>query len=111
MKNLLMNKKGQFQLASSVVWGVVGFALAIIVGLIVIGLLVNGNFFTAGSAEQQSIGNLSTNVTAGVNTVVAKFGTIFTVVSMVIVLAIIGLLIVVVRKYMGGSSGGSNFGQ
>ena len=110
MKNLLENKKGQFQLASGVVWGVVAFALAIIVGLIVIGLLVGGGFFDATSAEQHTIGNLSTNVTSGLNTVVAKFPTIFTVIAMAIVLAIIGLLIVIVRKF-GFGGGGGNFGQ
>ena len=111
MRNILgMKKKGQFQLAGSVVWGIVGFCLTIIVALIVLGLLVNGNFFTSNSTEQGVIGNLSSNVTTGIGTVVSKLPVIFTVVAMVVVLAIIGLLIVVVRKFgMGGGSG--SFGQ
>jgi len=110
MNNLLRNKKGQFELASNVVWGVVAFALAIIVGLIVIGLLTDGGFFTAGSAEENLTLNLSSNLTTGLNTVVAKFPTIFTVIAMAIVLAIIGLLIVIVRKF-GFGGGGGNFAQ
>lgn len=110
MKSILeMKKKGQFQLASGLIWSIVGFVLAVIVGLIVIGLLVNGSFFTANSAEQNAIGNLSSNVTTGVNTIGTKLPTMFTVIAMVIVLAIIGLLIVVVSKFRMG--GGGNFGQ
>jgi len=108
--NILKSKKGQFQLAGGIVWSIVGFALAIIVGLIVLGLLVNGGFFTAADASDNVLTNLSANVTSGLTAVVAKLPTIFTVVAMVVVLAIIGLLIVVVRKFgFGGGSG--NFGQ
>lgn len=108
--NILKGKKGQFQLAGATVWSIVGFCLAIIVALIVLGLLVNGNFFTSTSAEQGLLGNISSNVTGGLHTVIAKLPTIFTVLAMVIVLAIIGLLIVVVRKF-GFGGGSSNFGQ
>lgn len=110
MKTLLeFNKRGQLQIASTLIWGIVGFVLAVIVGMIVIGLLVGGNFFTSTSPEQLAIGNLSSNVTAGVNTIGTKFPTMFTVVAMVVILAIIGLLILVVRKF--GMGGGNNFGQ
>lgn len=102
-----MNKKGQFQIAGSLINGIVGFVLACIVGLIVIGLLVGGNFFASTSAEQGALNNISSNVTAGINQISAKLPTIFTIVVMVIVLSFIALIYLVWK----GKSGGGNFGQ
>lgn len=105
MRSLLNQKRGQFQLPSQIVWGVVGFMLAVIIGLLFVSTLNNGGLFTAGSEEQGAVGNISANLTSGVNTVSAKFPTIFTVVAIAVILAILGVLVVIVKKYgMGGGS-------
>jgi len=112
MRSLLFtgkeNKKGQFQVATNAIWGVVGFALAVIIALIFIGVLVGGGFFTASSAEQLALNNISTNVTAGVVTVTSKLPTLFTVIGIAIILTVITLLVVLARR-MG--MGGGNFAQ
>lgn len=41
----MKEKKGQFQLPSSVIWGVVGFMVAAIVGILIVTTLANGNLF------------------------------------------------------------------
>ena len=104
-----MDKKGQFNIATSAIWGVVGFLLAVIVGLIIVTTLSGAGFFTAGTAAAGAVGNISSNLTSGVNTVTSYIPTIFTVVAIAIVLAILGLLVLVVRKY--GMGGSNSFGQ
>lgn len=102
-----LNKKGQFQLPSSVIWGVVGFMVAVIVGVLIVSTLATSNLFTSGSDADITVGNISSNLTSGINTVVGKFSTIFTVVAIVVILAILGVLILVVRKYGMSGTGGS----
>ena len=59
--------------------------------------------------EEYVTDNLELNLTSGVNTIGNQFGTIFTIIAMLLVLVIIGVLIAVVSKFRNG--GGSNFGQ
>jgi len=66
--------------------------------------------YTDQGSQEYLESNLKSNVTSGLNTVIAKFPTIFTIVAIAIVLSIIGFLIIIVRKI--GFSGMSNsFGQ
>ena len=106
MRSLLKrDNRGVFQVASEVIWGIVGFLIVVIVGLLVVGTLVGGGFFTSTSDAQGALNNISSNLTAGINTVTGKLPTVFTVTAIVVILAILGLLVVLVRKY--GMSGGS----
>jgi|SRR3972149_6505142 len=110
MKSILSNKKGQFQLATGAIWGVVAFMLAAIVGILVVSTLAGGGFFTAGSAADVVVQNISTNLTTGIGTVSSKLPTIFVVVGIAIVLAIVAILVLIVRR-SGMTSGGGNFAQ
>ena len=55
--------------------------------------------------------NIRTNVSTGLFLVVDQFPTVFTVIALIIVLAIITVLVIVIRRSGFGTMAGGNFGQ
>jgi hypothetical protein len=66
--------------------------------------------YTDQGSQEYLESNLKSNVTSGLNTVVAKFPTIFTIIAIAIVLSVIAFLVIIVRK-IGFSGMSGNFGQ
>lgn len=60
----------------------------------------------AAPSEQLTLGNITSNVTTGVNTVSAKLPTVFLIAAIIFVLTAIGVLFVVWQKFRGGTIGG-----
>lgn len=100
-----MNKKGQTGgLISGLVFGIAGLVIGIIIAFVIISTLVNSNLLTANSAEANSVGNLSTNFTSGVNNVSTKIPTVLLVAAIVLILGVLAVLVGVwQRMRMGGS--------
>lgn len=101
----MRNKKGQ--LAGNLIGGIIGLVFLIVIGFVMVAQLLGANLLTAGSSEAQSAGNLSNNLTSGVNTLASKVPTFFTIVSAVLIL---GFVLILWRQYQAskltsGSSG------
>lgn len=100
-----MNRKGQTGgLVSGLVFGIAGLVIGVIVALVIVSTLVNSNLLTANSAEANTVGNLSTNFSSGINQVSAKIPTILLVAAIVLILGVLAVLVGVwQRMRMGGS--------
>lgn len=110
MRSLLMkNKRGQvLNAVGSTVIGFMALIFIIFGTLFGIAVLNPGSFFTSGSAEQNAVGNLTTNLTSGVAEFSKQVPTIFKVLAVVLVLSGIALLILYVRR--GAGTGGATGG-
>ena len=101
------DKRGQFQIATATLFQIGSFILGAIIIMVFVGVLVTGNFFTATSAEQLAIGNLSGNLTAGVNSIGTRLPTIFVVIGIILILSFIIILYTFYKRM----NTGGNFGQ
>lgn len=113
LKHSRKNKKGQ--VVNTVNGTVLGFLVLIFLIFAVlfgISALNPSSFFTAGSAEANAVGNLSTNLTSGVGTFGSYIPTILKVLGVVMVLAGIALLIIYVARMraIGQAGGGGGTG-
>lgn len=89
-----VNKKGQ--LATNLVAGIVGLIFLVVIGLVMVAQLLGANLLTANSVESLSAGNLSTNLSTGINTLALKIPTFFTIVAAVL---IVGFVLILWRQY------------
>lgn len=102
---MFKNKKGQ--LATNTIFGIIALVFGVVVGFVMIAQLLGANLLTAGSNEALSAGNLSANLTSGVNTLALKIPTFFTIIAAVI---LIGFVLILWRLYQSSrlnSGGGS----
>lgn len=88
------NKKGQ--LASNTIAGIIGLVFLVVIGFVMVSQLLSANLLTAGSSEAISAGNLSSNLTSGVNTLALKIPTFFTIIAAVLIL---GFVLILWRQY------------
>lgn len=99
-----MNKKG---LAGEAIAGIIGLVFLVVIGFVMIAQLLNANLLTAGSAEAFAAGNMSTNLSSGVNTLSAKIPTFFTIIAAVLILGFVLILWAQYKKSGMGSNGGT----
>ena len=89
-----------------IVIGVAGIAI-ILIGLLLIFGNLSGNLgFTANSANYNYSENVIGNVTEGTTNLAGKFGTVFTLLGVLLILIVV---FVVIRMFMGSKSNGNVF--
>lgn len=100
-----MKKKAQTGgLVSGLVFGVAGLVIGVIIAFIIVSTLNNASLLTAASAEADSVGNLSANLTSGVNNIATRIPTILLIAGIVLILSVLAVLVGVwQRMRMGGS--------
>ena len=103
-KFLPKNKKGG--VVTSTIYGVGGLIIGVIVILVIVSTLNSANLLTSGSDEENTVGNLTSNFTSGINEVSTKIPTILLIVAVVF---LFGALVLLVRNanLMGVGGGGS----
>lgn len=74
--------------------------IAVFVG---IATLNNSNILTTGSLEKNGTTALMNNLTNGVTSLGANFGTFFTILAVVIIMTFLGLMIYVIRRFAGSN--------
>lgn len=102
-KSLPMNKKGQGGLITGLVFGVASLVIGVIIAFVIITTLTGANLLTANSVEDQAVGNLSSNFTAGVNEVSKKIPTVLLVAAIVLILGVLAILVLVWQRMRMGS--------
>lgn len=110
-KQMHSNKKGQIiDTTTSVIIGL--FVLVLIVFAILFGIsaLDPTSFFTAGSAEQQSVNNSLLNFTKGVNNFFAQIPAAMKILGVVLIIGFLALLIVIVIRFRGQAGAGNGGG-
>jgi len=102
---MLMNKKGQTGgLVTGLIFGVASLVIGVIVALVIVSTLTGAGLLTAGSVEAGTVGNLSTNLTTGINSVALKIPTVLLVAAIVLILGVLAVLVGVwQRMRMGGA--------
>lgn len=98
------DKRGQ-GLASGIVSGTGGLIITVVMTLILVSVLLGANILTAGSTEAITAGNLSSNLSSGINQIALKIPTIFLVAAVVILFGVLAILVARSRSMTGG--GGS----
>jgi multisubunit Na+/H+ antiporter MnhC subunit len=89
-----MNKKGQTAgLITGLIFGVASLVIGVIIAFVIVSTLTGANLLTAGSAEDNSAGNLSANFTKGVDNVSSKIPTVLLVAAIVLILGVLVLLV------------------
>ena len=102
-----MNKKGQaLDLTSSFIVGLLIFIVTVFAILFGIAQLNPGSFFAAGSANQNATNQLTSNTTTGIANFSQQIPTVFTVLGVVLILGVVGLLLLIVRRFAGGGGTG-----
>lgn len=108
---LRKNKKGQvLNTINGTMFGFLFLILIIFVVLYAVAVLNPSSFFTAGSANANAVGNLTTNLTEGVNQFGAQIPTVFKVLAVVLILAVITLLILYIARMRSLGGGAGNTG-
>lgn len=101
-----MNKKGQTGgLITALVFGVASLVIGVIIALVIVSTLDSAQLLTSGSAEDNAVGNLTSNFTAGIDNVSEQIPTVLLVAAIVLILAVLAILVGVwQRMRMGGGS-------
>ena len=90
----MQNKKGQTGgLITGLVFGVASLVIGVIIALVITSTLDDASLLTAGSDEDNAVGNLTSNFTAGIDNVASKIPTVLLVASIVLILGVMVLLI------------------
>lgn len=106
-----MNKKGQIvNTISSTAMSIMMLIFIIFAVLFGIATLNPSSFFTANSAEANSTGYLTGNLTQGVGSFGSSIPTLFKVLGVVVVLGAIALLILYLRRMQQVGGTGQNTG-
>lgn len=107
MKSILENKKGQTGgLITALVFGVASLVIGVIIAFVIVSTLTGAGLLTAGGTEDNTVTNLSSNFSAGIDNVSSKIPTVLLVAAIVLILAVLAILVGVwQRMRMGGGSG------
>lgn len=110
IKNIVFQKdkrKGQ-GVVTGLIMGVVALVISVIIGLVIVQTLNDATLLTSASAEDHAVGNLTTNLTAGIGRVAEKIPTILKIAAVVLLLGVLVLLVLQARR-MGffGAGGGA----
>jgi multisubunit Na+/H+ antiporter MnhC subunit len=101
-----MNKKAQTQgLVTGLIFGIASLVIGVIVALVIVSTLTGAGLLTAGSTEAGAVGNMSANLTSGIDKVSSKIPTVLLVAAIVLILGVMAVLVGVwQRMRMGGGS-------
>ena len=101
-----LGKKAQTGgLINSLVFGVAGLVIGVIIAFVIVSTLIDGNLLTTGGSEDLAARNMSANFTSGINNVSAKLPTVLLVAAIVLILSVLAVLVSVwQRMRIGGGS-------
>lgn len=102
---LPMNKKGG--VVSDLVGGTGNLIILTVIVLVITSTLLGANLLTAGSVEDNTARNLSSNFSAGINNVALKIPTILLIGAVVLLFGVLVLLVAQARRMGIGTGGGS----
>jgi len=91
MRKLVKDKRGQ--LISSLVGGVAGLIILVIVSLLIVDTLNSAGLLTSGGASQNATDNMISNYTAGINNVSEKVPTVLLIAAVVLLFGAIVFLV------------------
>ncbi len=104
---MLKNKKGQMGgLITGLVFGIASLVIGVTIAFVIVSTLTNANLLTSGSTEDNAVGNLSSNFSAGIDNVSSKIPTVLLVAAIVLILGVLALLVGVWQKMRMGAGGG-----
>ena len=104
---MLKNKKGQMGgLITGLVFGIASLVIGVTIAFVIVSTLTNANLLTSGSTEDNAVGNLSSNFSAGIDNVSSKIPTVLLVAAIVLILGVLSLLVGVWQKMRMGAGGG-----
>lgn len=103
---ILKDKKGVSNgLVSSIVFGVTGLVLAVIITFVIINTLTNSGILTANSAEANATSRMVSNFTSGIDNISSKLPTLLLVAAIVLILSVLAILVSIwQRMKVGGGS-------
>ena len=104
----IQDKKGQ-GLVTGLIIGVIGLVISVIVVFVIIQTLTDASLLTAGSVEDNAVGNLTANLSEGVGRVAEKIPTILKIAAVVLLLGVLVFLVAQAKRmgFFSGSGGGS----
>ena len=106
MESLLKKKQAQSGgLITGLIFGIASLVIGVIIALIIVSTLNNASLLTAGSAEQGAVGNMSANLTSGIDKVSAKIPTILLIAAIVLILTVLAVLVGVWQRMRMGGGG------
>ena len=101
----LGNKKAQAGgLITGLVMSIVSLVIAVTIGLIITSTLDDASLLTAGSDEDNAVGNMTGNLTEGIDEVSAKLPTVLLIAAIVLILTVLSLLVGVWQRMRLSSS-------
>lgn len=103
------NNKGQTGgLLTQLIFGIGGFVIGLIVVFVIVSTIEGAGLLTAGSAEDNAVGNVTANFSQGVqNDLAPKIKTAVLVGGIVLILSILAILVMVWKRMGFGQGGGS----
>jgi len=101
----LKDKKGG--VVQSTVMGVGMLIIMTIIALVIVQTLTGASLLTSGGDEDDAVGNLTSNFTAGIGEISGKLPTILLIVAVVFLFGALVLLVTQARRMGVGSGGGS----
>ena len=94
MRSISMNKKGQGGgLITSLVMGIAGLVIGVIIALVIVSTLIGSNLLTRASEEENATKRMSGNFTAGIDKVSSKLPTVLLVAAIVLILGVLAVLV------------------
>ncbi|MHA1880872.1 MAG: hypothetical protein ACTSYG_10800 [Candidatus Heimdallarchaeota archaeon] len=107
MRQILQDKKGQAGgLITSLVMGIAGLVIGVIVALVIVSTLTGAGLLTSESSEENATEYMTGNFTEGINKVSDKLPTVLLVAAIVLILGVLAVLVGVwQRMRLTGGSG------
>jgi multisubunit Na+/H+ antiporter MnhC subunit len=101
-----LNKRGQTGgLITSLVMGVAGLVIGVIIAFVIVSTLTGAGLLTTDSAEETSTEFLAGNFTEGVDNVSDKIPTVLLVAAIVLILGVMAILVGVWQRMRLGQGG------
>ena len=105
MKTLKYKKGQSGGLITGLVFGIASLVIGVVIALIIVSTLNNASLLTAGSLAAGAVGNMSSNLTSGINEISAKIPTVLLIAAIVLILTVLAVLVGVWQRMRMGGGG------
>ncbi len=105
MKTLKYKKAQSGGLITGLVFGIASLVIGVVIALIIVSTLNNASLLTAGSLAAGAVGNMSSNLTSGINEISAKIPTVLLIAAIVLILTVLAVLVGVWQRMRMGGGG------
>ena len=109
MRNSLNRNKKAQGLVTGLIIGIIGLVISVIVGFVIVQTLTGAGLLTTDSVEDHAVGNLTANLSAGIDEVSKKIPTILKIAAVVLLLGVLVFLVAQAKRmgfFSGGGAGG-----